>query len=145
MHEPVIDHLSSLKHRFHKMYTKKHTFAHDKKKSRRTPLLEIGYIIFRLLAKYLELDWKGFKNTKKPKNKINNGEVMMEYRLVCVTESCSGGTEDEVYCRTLLDRQGEQACQFAAVRRVCCRTCAGRGRDNQQAVRKWIYGNILFS
>eukprot|EP00105_Crassostrea_gigas_P004720 XP_011418026.1 PREDICTED: ADAM family mig-17-like [Crassostrea gigas] len=51
-------------------------------------------------------------------------------------ESCSGGTEDEVYCRTLLDRQGEQACQFAAVRRVCCRTCAGRGRDNQQAARK---------
>lgn len=50
-------------------------------------------------------------------------------------ESCSGQTEDEVYCRTLLDRQGEQACQFAAVRRVCCRTCVGRGRVNQQAAR----------
>lgn len=135
MHGLVVDHLSSLKHRFHKMYTEKHTFAHDKKKSRRTPLFEIGY----KYSGYQPNTWNWIEKdsrTQKPQNKINNGEVMMEYRLVCVTESCSGGAEDEVYCRTLLDRQGEQACQFAAVRRVCCRTCAGRGRDNRQAVRK---------
>lgn len=56
-----------------------------------------------------------------------NNEILT---VIFVTESCSGQTEDEVYCRTLLDRQGEQACQFAAVRRVCCRTCVGRGRVN---------------
>lgn len=93
-------------------------------------------INFPVVSQILGIGLKRIQEHKKPQKKINNDEVMMEYRLVCVTESCSGGTEDEVYCRTLLDRQGEQACQFAAVRRVCCRTCAGRGRDNQQAARK---------
>lgn len=104
MYELVIDYFFLLKYRFYKMYIKKYIFVYDKKKSRWMLLLEIGYIIFWLLVKYLELDWKGFKNIKKFKNKINNGEVMMEYRLVCVIELCSGGMEDEVYCWILLDR-----------------------------------------
>ncbi|XP_061174861.1 metalloprotease mig-17-like [Saccostrea echinata] len=41
------------------------------------------------------------------------------------SELCGGVTEDGVYCHTLLQRQGKQACQFAAVRNVCCKACLG--------------------
>ncbi|XP_056021490.1 A disintegrin and metalloproteinase with thrombospondin motifs 9-like [Ostrea edulis] len=52
------------------------------------------------------------------------------------SEQCGAVEEDEVYCRTLLQRQGNQACQFTAVRNVCCRTCLRTGLDNQSVVRK---------
>lgn len=62
--------LSSLKHRFHKMYTKKHTFAHDKKKSRRTLLFEIGY----KFSGYEPNTWnwieKDSRTQKTPKTKL---------------------------------------------------------------------------
>ncbi|XP_062587286.1 uncharacterized protein LOC134248908 [Saccostrea cucullata] len=53
------------------------------------------------------------------------------------SELCGSAPEDEVYCHRLLQRQGEEACQFAAVRNVCCRTCLGvTGQRGQDTVSK---------
>lgn len=52
MHEPVVNHIASLKHRFHKIYTKKHTFAHDKKRVDGRHYLELA-INFPVISQIL--------------------------------------------------------------------------------------------
>lgn len=57
--------LSSFKHRFHKMYTKKHTFAHDKKRVDGRYYLKLA-INFPVMSQILGIGLKRIQEHKKP-------------------------------------------------------------------------------